>query len=297
MSVVPHPSRVRPSLSIALPAFVKVLEARRRLRMRLPALVLPALLLPTLLLSSSVAYGWGATGHRVTGALAEQWLSPAARARVDAILGAETLAQASTWPDEMRSAPQPFWQETANPWHYVTVPPGQVYADVEAPREGDAYTALQRFETMLRDPDASLEEQQLALRFAVHIIGDLHQPLHVGNGRDRGGNQVRVRFFGEDSNLHSVWDSGIINRQALSYTEWTTWLSAAIDAGQMSAWSSADPMVWMGESAAIRERIYPEQTDLSWEYGFEQLPVIRTRLSQAGVRMAMWLNAVFAPAE
>lgn len=249
-----------------------------------------------LLLTSTFAHGWGQTGHRVTGALAEQWLSPAARAQVDAILGAETLARASTWPDEMRSSPHPFWQQTANPWHYVTVPPEQRYEDVQAPREGDAYTALRRFEETLRDREASLEVRQLALRFAVHIIGDLHQPLHVGNGRDRGGNQVRVRFFGEDSNLHRVWDSQIIDRQQLSYTEWMRWLSADIDGEQLRAWSSVDPQVWIDESATIRETIYPQGDDLSWEYGFEQLPVIRARLSQAGVRIAAWLNAVFAEA-
>ena len=96
-----------------------------------------------LALGPAVALAWGATGHRVTGALAEPLLAPASRERVAAILGVETLAEASTWADEMRADPAPFWQETASPWHYVTVPRGAPYRDVGAPHEGEAFTALE----------------------------------------------------------------------------------------------------------------------------------------------------------
>lgn len=105
------------------------------------------------------------------------------------------------------SSPEEFWQRNASSFHYVTVPEGQTYADVGPPEEGDAITALEQSSNTVNNGDASLEEKQLALRFIVHIIGDLHQPLHVGNGKDRGGNDFLVTFFGEVSNLHSVWDS------------------------------------------------------------------------------------------
>lgn len=248
-----------------------------------------------LLLLATDALAWGKTGHRVTGALAEPWLTPEARAAVREILGVETLAEASTWPDEMRSAPGAFWQETANPWHYVTVPPGRRYAEVGAPPEGDAVTALARFARTLRDPGASRAERQLALRFAVHLVADLHQPLHVGNGRDRGGNDFEVRWFGRPSNLHRLWDTQLVEHEKLSFSEWAAWLGARITPEQAVAWSDADPRVWIAESAALRDRVYPEERDLSWDYAFEHLPALKERLSRAGVRIAAWLNAVFAP--
>lgn len=241
-----------------------------------------------------VALPWGATGHRVTGALAAPLLTSEARAQVEAILGVETLAEASTWPDEMRSNPAPFWQETAGPWHYVTVPAGRSYADVGAPPEGDARAALARFRATLRDPGASLEARQLALRFAVHIVGDLHQPLHAGNGTDRGGNDFEVVWFGRESNLHRVWDSGMIDGQKLSFTEWARWLGARLDDERLEAWSDADPELWIAESTEIRDGIYPASPRISWDYQYAQLPMVRQRLSQAGVRIAAWLNDTFA---
>jgi hypothetical protein len=250
-------------------------------------------LLALLLIAPSLALGWGQTGHRVAGEIAAHYLAPEAVAAVEEILGSESLARGATWPDTMRSDPGEFWQQTARPWHYVTVPAGQRYEDVGAPPEGDAYTALAQFGETLRNPDASRAQRQLALRFAVHIIADLHQPLHVGNGTDRGGNQFTVTFFGDDSNLHRVWDSQLIERMELSYTELTRWLLADIDRESFLAWNEPDARVWIEESAALRDRIYPDERDLSWNYGFEWNTTVEQRLAQAGVRTAAWLNRVF----
>ena len=131
-----------------------------------------------LLASAAVpALAWGPTGHRAIGELAQPLLDARAKAGVAAILErGESLAQASTWPDFMRSSPDPFWQKTAGPFHYVTVPSGKTYAEVGAPPEGDSVTALQRFSATVRDPKASRADKQLALRFIIHIVGDLHQP-------------------------------------------------------------------------------------------------------------------------
>lgn len=244
-------------------------------------------------LLSAQAFAWGATGHRVAAEIADGYLSPEARLAVDDILGRETLAEASTWPDFMRADPSEFWQETASPWHYVTVPPGKTYEDVGAPEQGDAVTALADFAQTVRDPEASAEEQALALRFIVHIIADLHQPLHVGNGEDRGGNDFEITYFGEPSNLHRLWDSQLIDARNLSYTEMTAWLEAKIAPADFRAWNTADPMVWVAESADIRPQIYPEERDLRWDYGYEWTDTLYTRLQQAGVRTAAYLNDLF----
>lgn len=242
------------------------------------------------------AHSWGKTGHRVTGQIAQSYLSEHANTRITEILGVEDLAEASTWPDFMRSDQSEYWRRTANPWHYVTVPQGEYYPDVEIPEWGDAATALAAFQDTLRSDTATTEEQALALRFAIHIIGDLHQPLHAGNGTDRGGNTYTVTFFDKMTNLHSVWDSDLIDHEQLSYSEMSTWLARTISPEDVGAWSNTDPSVWINESTAIRDTIYPEERDLRWGYVFDHRSTYRQRLKQAGVRIAAYLNETFEPA-
>jgi hypothetical protein len=239
------------------------------------------------------ALSWGQIGHRVTGAIAEQYLTPKAQRAISQLLINEDLAEASTYADEMRSNPSEFWKKTANPWHYVNVFDGKTYSDVAPPPEGNAATALDMFSKQLTSQQSSFAEKQLALRFIVHIIGDLHQPFHAGNGLDRGGNDVKLMFFWEDSNLHRVWDSGLIDRQKLSYTEWTKILSRKISEQQAKEWMEADPKVWIAESAKLRVNLYPDNDKLSWDYQYQNLPIVKQRLQMGGVRIAAYLNALF----
>ena len=241
------------------------------------------------------AQAWGKTGHRVTGEIAQSYLSDAAQSGVQNILGVEDLAEASTWPDLMRSSRSDYWQRIASPWHYDTVPKGEDYPDVDIPDWGDAATALAAFRETLKSNTASDEEKALALRFVVHIVGDLHQPLHAGNGTDRGGNTYTVTFFDKLTNLHSVWDSELIDHEQLSYTEMATWLRRTITADDLAEWSVTDPAIWINESTAIRDTIYPEERDLRWGYVYDHRDVYRQRLKQAGVRIAAYLNETFEP--
>ncbi|MDB2438608.1 S1/P1 nuclease [Hellea sp.] len=148
-------------------------------------------------LCSSPAMAWGTNGHRVTGKIAQSYLTDEAKAAVVDILGVESIAEASTWPDFMRSDPSNFWKKGTPPWHYVTVPLGTTYSEANAPTAGDALTALRDFSKQVRDESLSDAERQLALRFVIHIVEDLHQPLHNGKGDDRGGNSVKVLFRGK----------------------------------------------------------------------------------------------------
>ena len=251
------------------------------------------LLLLALLLVATPAAAWGPTGHRITGALADEYLSPRARAGLMEVLGTESLEEASTWPDHMRSAPGTFWRVTASPWHYVTVPDGRRWRDQPPPAQGDALTALNRFAATLRDPKAPLAERQLALRFAIHIVGDLAQPLHVGRPGDRGGNDVKVRFFGRDTNLHAVWDSDLIDHERLSFSEWAGRLNRRLTPEELRLWSSPDPEQWVDDGVAIRGALYPETPDLSWEYVFIQRQRLDEQLAKGGLRLAAWLNRLF----
>jgi hypothetical protein len=256
-----------------------------------------SLTLLILLFVSHSASGWGQTAHRVTGELAEQYLTDEARIAIQKILPDESLAEASTWADEMRSDPRVFWQKTASPWHYVTVPSGKTYGEIGAPKQGDAVSALAGFRETLLDQKARRVDKQLALRFIVHLVGDLHQPLHSGNGTDRGGNNLKVTFMGNSSNLHRVWDSGLVNHQKLSYSEWVMWLNAKITESDVDSWSVTNPQVWIAESVEIRDTIYPATRPVSWDYIYKNMPIVRKRLRQAGIRLAAYLNEIFAEIE
>lgn len=238
----------------------------------------------------SPALAWGKTGHRVAASIADKHLSGLARARVQQILGAESLDEAGTWPDEMRSNPDPFWQKTASPWHYVTV--GGFTYD-RPPAEGDAKTALARFSAVLRDPGSSLADRQLALRFIVHIVADLHQPLHVGKGDDRGGNDIKVTWFGRQTNLHSVWDSALVDEEQLSFTEWTERLSRHTTPSFVIDNWAANPEIWITESAQIRDTIYPDKLELGYDYVYRHTPTVKRRLQLSGIRLAAYLNHLF----
>ena len=257
------------------------------------------------------SFAWGKTGHRVIAAIADTQLSGLARAHVEQIFGpGESLDEAATWPDEMRSAPEPFWQKTATPWHYVTVS-GTIYD--HAPPEGDALEALNHFRTVLQDPSASIADKQLALRFIVHLVGDLHQPLHVGKCCDRGGNDVKVTFFGKPTNLHVLWDSQLVDDEQLSFSEMAAKLERHINPEDVVKWWDTNPRDWISESAEIRDTVYPTKgdmpkpakgkkvkksepvlPDLSYSYVYRFTPVMERRLSQGGVRLAAYLNALFA---
>ena len=267
----------------------KPLKQQERKMMKTHKIII---LLTSLAISGQVL-AWGQNGHRITGAIAEKYLSKKAQAAVQKLLPNEDLAEASTYADEMRSDPSEFWKKTANPWHYVTIAEGHTYHSENAPAEGDAITALNQFTATLKDPKTSLADKQLALRFIVHIIGDLHQPLHVGSGKDRGGNDVKLQFYWKDSNLHSVWDSGLIEQRELSYSEWTEWLSKKISPQQAKQWMVIDPQVWMSESAVIRDTIYPTSDKLSYDYLYESMPIVKQRLQMGGLRIAAYLNAIF----
>jgi hypothetical protein len=179
-----------------------------------------------------------------------------------------------------------------------------------APPEGDALEALVRFRVTLQDPNASLADKQLALRFIVHLVADLHQPLHVGKCCDKGGNEVKVSWFGKPTNLHAVWDSAMVDEEQLSFTEMAAKLERHTSSADVVAWWDINPRDWVSESAQVREQIYanipppkkPERKarkrealpDLSYGYVYKFTPVMERRLQQAGVRLAAYLNDIYA---
>lgn len=250
-------------------------------------------LLAATLLSSQVG-AYGPTGHRVIAELAYKHMTPEARANLDRLLGDKFLAEVATLPDEMRSNPDEFWQREANVYHYINVPKGQTYEESEKNPAGDALTALAHFTEILKSEDTTDTDRERALWFVVHIVGDLHQPLHTGHPEDRGGNRIDVVFQEELTNLHRVWDEHLIDHQGLSFTEWTRFLDRKITPDDISKWQASAPIDWVHEDMDLRVGIYEDGHGiLSWDYIYKYTPLIKSQLSKGGIRLAAYLNEIF----
>jgi hypothetical protein len=241
---------------------------------------------------------WGVTGHRTVGKIAEAHLTPKALAGVRDLLGSESLADVSTWADEVR--PKPEYKETA-PWHYINLPLGLTYDEfksrVENMLEANVYSSVVKQLALLTDTTVSRDRKVEALKFLVHFVGDLHQPMHVSRAEDKGGNTIQLNFDGQGTNLHAVWDSKLIDHGGMDYQQ----LAAKYDhpsAAQVRQWQS-DPLVkWMWESYVITGQLYAEVDTMSsrsigQEYYDEHWGQVAQRLEQGGVRLAGLLNVVF----
>jgi len=251
-----------------------------------------------LLCAPGSAWGWGQNGHRVVGEVADHHLSEQARRQIAVILDGNGLAEIATWPDDIRSVPS--W-DRATPWHFISIDDNETLATTARDSRGDLLEAMQRFEAVLRDPQASREAKVEALQFYVHLVGDAHQPLHVGRRGDRGGNGVLVKWFGKESNLHSVWDEGLIGSENLSFTELTRFIDDATPQ-EIAAWQAAPYEEWLREAVCVRSQVYAgtdppapnQRRELGYPYAFAQMPTVKARLLKGGVRLAGRLNAIFA---
>jgi hypothetical protein len=233
------------------------------------------------------AMAWGPVGHRAVGRIAERHLTPQTARAVADLLAPEQLAYVTTWPDEIR--PEPDWAK-GDPWHWVTIPDGQTYESAPKNPGGDILEAIPRFEKILADRKAPRVERVQALKWLSHLVGDLHQPLHVGRGDDHGGNDAPVLWFDEPTNLHAVWDSKVIDSKQLSFSELADLLDHPT-AEQLREWEGTSPREWARESQSLRAACY-EMGDgrLSVRYVHDHWPTIQRRLLQAGVRLAAELN-------
>ena len=241
---------------------------------------------------------WGANGHRIVAAIAERHLLPATRQRVEALIGPYPLARFGEWGDKYRASEAGAHTAT---WHYVNIPDGESYRAAAVTEPGDIIQALELQERILADPARSALEREAALKLLVHFVADIHQPMHVGRADDRGGNLVQVRWFGSPTNLHTVWDSHLLDHQGLSYTEYVVFLDYA-SAAEIADWQRSDYLAWATESMALRASVYdlPEAEagqvpNLSWDYADRMTPIMERRLLQAGIRLAGVLNRVLGP--
>ena len=230
---------------------------------------------------------------------------PRPRARRGNPRPGESLDEAANWPDEMRSAPGAVLAEDRDA--VALCDAQRHHLRPCAARRRRARSARPISRATLKDPNASLADKQLALRFVVHLVGDLHQPLHVGKCCDKGGNDVKVTWFGKPTNLHAVWDSALVDDEQLSFTELAAKLErhiserrrdrlvghqpARLDQRERARSATRSIRPPPTKPAPKDKKGQPAVPDLSYAYVYRFTPVMEQRLSQAGVRLAAYLNA------
>lgn len=245
---------------------------------------------------ASVAMAWGQKGHDTVALIAQRHLTPTTAAAIDSILGGRTIVYWANWLDNASHTRPYAYTKT---WHYKNVDEGVRYEEAPANPAGDAVTAIKAQMELLRNPSAKSEDAELALKILVHVVGDIHQPLHMGHATDLGANRIKVKFFGREANLHSVWDSRILESgHAWSHTEWADELDrVSADEAQAIAAGTIDD--WARETLPIAANIYdsmPDGFNLSYNEVADWTPVVEQQLLRGGLRLARVLNSIFDPA-
>jgi hypothetical protein len=258
-----------------------------------------ALLLILLFIPSSL-YAWGREGHEIVALIAEHRLEPEVHEQAAVLLEGTAFRDAANWADHLRN-------KQSAPWHYVNIPITDTAYDAEKVCAQDQciIAQIERFRNTLANPAVSFKKRQKALKYLIHFVGDLHQPLHAGDNHDRGGNDVRVEFLGQTVNpfngkpwnLHAVWDSAIVERQDADAEHYAALLTTWLKAQPQEVFQGGSVVDWAMESHDIaRDHVYvlPENHKLGGEYVQTNASVVDQQLIKAGVRLAKVLNEAFA---
>jgi nuclease S1 len=267
----------------------------RKMQHRTWAMAVMALTAMTL--TTELSWSWGRIGHRVSSRMAEVRLTPAALAAVHRLLEpGEGLADVCMWADEQRQVPE------SGPWHHVNVPISEPRYDPRyCPPTGCVVSKIEDFKHILMARNSTREQRQQALRFLIHFIQDLHQPLHVGDTGSRGGNMIQVRFLDIGSNLHEVWDSKILERHSQNEQVWLWELDGLAKPRMVAEWAEGSVDDWATESLTEAKLAYripgggallKSGAKLGDDYCLFALPIIQRRLAQSGIRVAVTLNSI-----
>lgn len=241
-------------------------------------------------------FAWSQEGHRIAGEIASRHLTPKARQAVAAILGKESIAIVSNWADFMKSDSAYAY---LNIWHYVDLPDSLNFAEaknfLKSDTAIDAYTKINFLSSQLKDKTLLKTTKQMYLKLLIHIVEDIHQPLHTV-GTARGGNEIKITWFGEASNLHRVWDANLIESQQLSYTEYANALDTASNQ-QIKTWQNQPLSKWIFDSYSIGETLTGEMNagneKLGYEYNYKHIAILNKQLLKAGIDLAKILNDIF----
>lgn len=239
------------------------------------------------------AYAWGQKGHDVTAYIAECHLTPEAAEKIDKALGGHSLVYYANWLDIASHRPEYAYTKT---WHYLNVDEGETLETMPKNPAGDVLTAITTLTEKLKKGGLSAQEEALHLKMLIHLVGDMHCPMHSGRLSDLGGNKRPVLFFDKATNLHSAWDSAIIEAaHRWGYVEWQEQIDRMAD-DEIVLIQAGEPADWFRETHAICEDIYlqtPEGTRISYDYIDNATPIIERQFVRGGYRLARLLNEIY----
>lgn len=242
------------------------------------------------------AFAWGGKGHQVIGRIAERYLDGSARRAIAEITGGKVyLGREGTWPDKLRKCPQmgDFLR-----LHYVKVGEKDAGYDPAVHCKGGdcALAAITWYSKVLGEQTAPRAARLFALRWVVHLVGDIHQPLHMGHAEDSGGNDVQVTWQGKRLKLHVLWDSAILEQDPREPAEMAERLGDSIDTLRHKAWYGGAPVEWATQSLELARRVVYAAADKGIDMAYDRRAkqTISTQLARAGIRLAWLLNQTFA---
>ena len=240
----------------------------------------------------SASEDWGKTGHRATGEIAQKYLSKKAQREIDKLLKGQSLAFVANYGDDIKSDGA---YRSYSPWHYVNFPFDSTYESHPKSKKGDLIQGIFTCIEILKNETSTEAEKLFHLKMLVHFIGDLHQPLHVGLAEDKGGNDRQVKWFKKGSNLHTVWDTTMIEDYNMSYTELAT-NATKLSKPQLEELQKGSVVDWMYDSRNLCKQVY-ENTEkgdkLGYKYMYDYMDVVRSQLQKGGIRLAVLLNDIF----
>ena len=235
---------------------------------------------------------WGQNGHRATGKIAENHLKKKAKKKIDKLLNGQSLAFVSTYADEIKSD-RAFSKYYS--WHYINMDLDETYATTAKNPTGDLVTGINKCIEVLKDDTSSFEDKSFHLKMLVHFVGDLHQPMHIGQREDKGGNTIQVQWFGQGTNLHSVWDTKMIEEWNMSYLELAD-NAKDLSKKQIEAIEAGTLVEWVDDIHQLTNKIYKSVKvgeNLRYRYSYDHFGIVRDQLQIGGIRLAKILNDIF----
>jgi len=231
-------------------------------------------------------FAWGEKGHALVAEVAFEYLDAKTKAMVMEYLGDMTIGEAANWMDKIKSDPK---NKFMSPWHYVNFEKGSTV--ILIPGDNILFVLDKTIQELKNRKNLSKDEVKIRLLYLFHLMGDLHQPLHVGYGDDKGGNTFQLNYKGNGTNLHSFWDSGIIKDRNIT-------LKNCLDAkkyspSELKALQKTDVVGWAIDSRSFLDGIYDTGNKVADAYVDKNTPVIETQILKAGIRLAGTLESIF----
>lgn len=244
--------------------------------------------------ASLQCFAWGQKGHDAVAYIAECNLEPEVYQKVVKVLGGHSLVYYANWMDNASNSDAYRYTKT---WHYANVDKGYTYATMTKNPKGDVVTAINELVAELKSGKLTAEQESVRLKFLIHLVGDIHAPMHAGRLSDLGGNLVEVKYFGEKMKLHTLWDTRIVeDSHRWSYTEWQQQLDKYCPAERKAQLATGTPVDWLEESHKLAQDIYlasPKNAKLWYYYLNYYTPRIEERILAGGLRLAMLLNSIY----